>query len=302
MVLEVVVINLDRDAARLAHMRDQLSTAGLSFTRFAAVDGANLPEKLRAYFDLSDTTLTPGEIGCYASHLAICQLVVAGDLPSPLLVLEDDVELSRALSQVLSRALEVLPTGWDIVRLSYPTKRACARVAALPSLFELVRYSHVPTSTGAYLLSRDGAGKFLARRKRKLPVDQDLRRVWAWELDTFGVVPPPVRNDCLGDSSIGARGSHWRRRRMRIKRWLEAPLRHARGVADFGLQQWLALTAINLATRFLPRSRRRAMLDRARGALGSRTPKEAVRPLARCAVSFAPTGTRRNGGRSPFCG
>jgi glycosyl transferase family 25 len=260
----IIVINLDRDVDRLEHMRGALSRVGLSFVRFAAIDGADVPVRLRSYFD--GRSLTRGEIGCYASHLH-------GHLPSPLLVLEDDVELSPALPALLRHLLAALPEGWDIVRLSYPTKRATLRVAQLLWSFELVRYSHVPTSTGAYLLSRSGARKFLARRTRALPVDQDLRRVWTWGLDTYGVSPPPVKNDCLATSTIdtftpGVRACPARSRRMRIKRWLETPHRHARGVADFGLWRWLVVEAVNLVARLTPRRERRRLFAWSALALG----------------------------------
>lgn len=262
MLPSIVVINLERDVARLEHMRRQLGAVGLPFARFPAIEGRCVPEELRDYFDLCGPSLTAGEIGCYASHLALCDLVANGRVAAPLLVLEDDVEVGPELPILLRRLITALPDGWDIVRLSYPTKRAKVRVAQLMSEFELVRYSHVPTSTGAYLLSRSGARKFLARRKRALPIDHDLRRVWAWRLDTYGVSPPPVRNDCVAGSSIdamGARDDKGRSARRDRKRLLETPLRHARGMADFGHAQWLAIETVNLVGRLMPRPERRKL-------------------------------------------
>jgi glycosyl transferase family 25 len=275
-----MVINLDRDASRLEHMRRQLGAVGLPFARFAAIDGRCVPEELRGYFDGSDASLTAGEIGCYASHLALCRLVANGDVPAPLLVLEDDVEVIPDLPHLLQRLIAALPADWDIVRLSYPTKRASVRIAQLMTVFELVRYSQVPTSTGAYLLSRSGARRFLAQRKRALPVDHDLRRVWAWGLDTYGVSPPPVHNDRVAGSSIdamapGARGDKRRASRLRRKRWLEGPLRQARGMSDFGCLQWLGLETVNLIGRVLPRAERRMLFAWASVALAPRATRAA---------------------------
>lgn len=275
MAFAVVVINLDRDVERLAHMKLELSALSLDFVRFPAIEGAKLPAALLGYFESAEARLTPGEIGCYASHLEICRRVVAGELLSPLLVLEDDVELSQHLPLVLDRLIETLPAGWDIVRLAHPSKRAQLQVAELSPAFDLVRYSHVPTSTGAYLLSRSGAVRFLRRARRLLPVDQDLRRVWRWRLRTYGVAPPPVRRDCLGSSSIdalapGVRASAARGRRMRQERWLEAPWRHAWGLHDFGSVAWLTMCSVNLVARLTPKRQRRRLFEWAQACLISR--------------------------------
>src|SRR5262245_24554707 len=171
-----LVINLDRDAARWAHMQRELARTGLALERFPAVLGTALPNELRPYFD-SASLLTPGEIGCYASHLRICQRIVAGDYPSPTLVLEDDLGVGDGLVDILRALPSVLPRSWDMVRLANTPKSAVLDVAPLPHGRKLVRYSRVPTSTGASLVSRSGAEKFLKRAPRNLPIHQDLRRV-----------------------------------------------------------------------------------------------------------------------------
>lgn len=90
MAPEIIVINLDCDTARLAHMRRQLSGVGLRYERFAALRGDALLADLARYFP-AGARLSSGEIGCYASHLAIMQRIVRGEIAQPLLVLEDDV-------------------------------------------------------------------------------------------------------------------------------------------------------------------------------------------------------------------
>lgn len=261
----IVVINLDRDADRLAHMQHQFDRLALSFERFAAINGANMPEALRSYFprDREDqAALSPGEIGCYASHLAICQRIADGSLPSPLCVLEDDVELPSDFAAILSAVLERLPSDWDMVRLSNDTKRAVMPLQRLSGQFKLVRYTNVPGSTGASLITRAGAEKFLKQGARTLPVDQDLRRVWAWGLNTFGVTPAPVRRDVLGASTIDAmaaegwRVESWRIARLRRRRVFEAPRRHLHGIRTFGAPRWIAAELINLAAAIAPRKRR----------------------------------------------
>ncbi|PZO52424.1 MAG: hypothetical protein DCF16_09315 [Alphaproteobacteria bacterium] len=266
MTITTIVINLDRDVARMEHMRTQLDRLSMPFERLGAVNGAVLPEEVKHYFTDPGAFLSPGEIGCYASHLILCDRIARGLLQAPVLVLEDDVELSANLPFLLRRLIAELPSDWDIVRLSRASKRAEMRVARLDPEHELVRFSHVPTSTGAYLISRQGAEKFLAPRTRRLPVDQDLRRVWAWRLNMFGVSPAPVRADVLEQSSINlsgvARASQIARREatMRRQRFFESANRGWRGMQDFGARRWFMAEVLNLAARLAPRRARQAFL------------------------------------------
>jgi glycosyl transferase family 25 len=253
----IFVINLDRDAARLAHMHEQLRRLGLAYERFAALRGDALPLALLDYFP-PRTPLTAGEIGCYASHLAIMRRVLA-EGHGCALVLEDDVGLPADFARVLAVLVEALPAEWDIVRLSYPTKRVVRAIAPLGGA-DLVRYTHVPVSTGAYLISASGARRF---------IDHDLRRVWVWNLDTYGVAPPPVRADVLGQSSIddlslGARDPKRRSIARRRQFSRERFARFARGAHDFGLGVWITAEALNLAARLTPRRYRSSFFAWAR--------------------------------------
>lgn len=257
----IIVINLDLDTERMAHMHCELGRARLSFERFPAVRGDKLPAELARYFPIG-IGLSPGEIGCYASHLAIMQRVVRGELSAPLLVLEDDVGLPVDLAAGLDALLAALPARWDIVRLSYPTKLLTRPIAALGGGRHLVRYSRVPTTTGAYLISASGAHKFLAERPRSVPVDHDLRHVWEWDLDTYGVSPPLIAHEVLGVSSIDTLSPRGRAELHRRQRELRATLRRARqGVRDFGFSRWLALGPLNLAARVAPKRLRPSLVQ-----------------------------------------
>jgi glycosyl transferase family 25 len=206
----IVVINLASDKDRLAHMEQQLSRFGFTFERFEAIRGLALPEELRARFLDSEgrplSTLRAGEIGLYASHLAIMQALVRtnGDC---MLVMEDDLYITERLPEFLARIRE-LPSDWDIVRLSNPSKSAYLTVSDLGDSGELVSYLRVPNNTGCYLISQRGASKILSGKQFiKYPIDEDLRRPWDFNLNTFGVVPPPVDANVLPGSSIDAIGA-----------------------------------------------------------------------------------------------
>lgn len=267
--LSIVVVNLDRDVARMAHMRRQLDRLGLRYRRLAAIQGDKLPGEFAAYFD--GCALSAGEIGCYASHLRICAMIAAGEIAAPALVLEDDVRAPDDLAFLLRGVLEAAPEGWDFIRLSQGSKRVAVRVAALPGGRDLVRYSEAPFSTGAYLVSRTGAEKFIAPGPRREAVDGDLRRVWAWDLDMYGVSPPPFGADVLGASTIDALAPGVRAERPRAlvkAAWrAERNARWRKGVGEFGMMRWLAVSCVNKIGRAMPRALRRRLFAWAQGAL-----------------------------------
>jgi glycosyl transferase family 25 len=94
----IYVINLDRDAERLASIRANLGALGLGFERLPAVMGKDLPdwEKLvdlaaYAWRNRMDTPRA-GEVGCYLSHLKAMETFLQTDAPW-CVILEDDVEV-----------------------------------------------------------------------------------------------------------------------------------------------------------------------------------------------------------------
>lgn len=271
----IVLINLDRDADRLAHMRAQFDSLGLSFERFPAVLGAQLPEHLRGYFPQTPDTqgaLSPGEIGCYASHLVLLQRVAEGALKAPLLVIEDDIAVPGDLPALLEDILAKAPAGWDMIRLSNPPKRAYVAVAELTGGRRLVRFSVVPGSTGAYLVSAAGAAKFLAQRPRTIAIDQDLRRVWDWGLDMYGVAPMPITPDVLNASTIDTMAqAAAKQAAKRPKRRNPSLLaRHGWNIGVLGPARWLGCEAVNLLLAATPKGERSAVLLRAGDWLGGR--------------------------------
>ena len=268
------VINLDRDADRLAHMERECEKAGIRFTRLPALRGDNVPGNLaQPYFEdalaAAPALLSNGEVGCYASHLAICMKIAAGEVEAPCLVLEDDVELAPDFASDIRALIAALPEGWDIVRLSNETKHAFAPVKPLQNGRRLIRYSIVPDSTGALIWSGAGARKFVERAQRHLAIDQDLRRPWFWNLETYGVTPAPVKRDALGQSSIEDmagektwRGVAWRKSQMRRWRSEEAMARHRHGAMTLGPGLWATLLTINLVSRAVRKPHRLAFVER----------------------------------------
>ncbi|HOM13216.1 MAG TPA: glycosyltransferase family 25 protein [Rubrivivax sp.] len=204
MPLPVYLINLPHHAERKAHADAQLRRCGLldAVVFSGGVYGRELSagevERLydaRANARRFPKQLTPGEIGCYASHLGCWQAIAAAGAPMAL-VIEDDVCLDADLAE-LARDIGAAGIGFDMIKLiGRPRESVLRRVARIGSR-ELIDYLRPPSWTGAYLVSREGAAKLAQARARFFrAVDVDLR-FW-WEVDAafrlYGLVPYPAQH------------------------------------------------------------------------------------------------------------
>jgi glycosyl transferase, family 25 len=205
-MLDALLINLDRDPDRHAHMAAEFARVGLSYARIPAVLGLAMPAWAEPYFLTPGgkiaSNLKAGEVGCYASHLVAARYLLDSGRTSAL-ICEDDLTLPADLAPLLEAALENLPRDWDILRLSNPPKAAYRALAPLPGGRDLVVYSRVPNNTGCHLLSRRGAEKLLAPGLRTLQIDEHLRRPWRLGMETYGIAPAPLISNIF-DSTIDA--------------------------------------------------------------------------------------------------
>lgn len=234
--MHTYLINLARDADRLAPMARQLDALGLPWQRVEAVYGRDLDaEQRRVLYDaganqrLYHQPLVDGEIGCYTSHLRVWQRLLDDGHPMAL-VLEDDVDLLPGLPAVLQalqqpehRRAQGAP-NWDMVKLIGRAQEAAAARwplgAAAPGQ-ALIRYRRVPSLTGAYVVSARGAQRLLAHRQPFFrPIDVDLRCWWEADLRLYGVQPyPVVHGQASFQSSIGQKARQPLARRWR--KWLQ---------------------------------------------------------------------------------
>jgi glycosyl transferase family 25 len=276
-MFSTVVINLDRDTERLAFMQAQLEKRGISFERQPGTYGADMPPSLRSYFANNEDGsgfLSHGELGCYASHLDVYERIASGQVTPPTLVLEDDVLLPPNLAALIEKIIAALPSDWDMVRLSSTAKRAYVTFADLDPVHALVRYSVSPGSNGALLVSAAGARKFLNRsEKRRLPIDQDNRRLWRFDLNLYGVVPAPIQGNAFGGSTIdnlaSAQSREDNERQRRLSHMRDLNKRHAWNIRQFGLAGWAGSEWASLRATLTPRRLRPKYLERAGRWLGT---------------------------------
>lgn len=241
------LINLDSDKARLAAMEKQLLACGMHYERFPAIRGDQLPEWLYPFFFHEDgsrsSQLSPGEIGCYASHLALMNRVVKSNAPA--LILEDDLiilpDFPKIISNILNSELE-----WEIFRLTSKDKSPTIKVSPLADGYDVVRYIRVPPKTGAHLITPQGARKFLEWQKpRWRPVDQDLRRVWELDLLTLGIFPLPATQDVMPSTidQIGLRITAKKKKYIRDNKWQDRFHRFIYNIGSIGFTKTLLAMA-----------------------------------------------------------
>ncbi len=267
-MVSTVIINLDRDPERLDYMRRQLAREGVSFERFPAILGAAMPSHLRGYFTPEEDGtgfLSHGELGCYASHLGVYEAIADGRIPSPALVLEDDVKIPENFRALMDQIISVAPADWDFIRLSSPAKRAYFTIADLTAPYALVRYSISPGSNGAILVSQAGAKKFTDRRDlRNAPIDQDNRQLWRFNMNLYGVVPEPIRGNSLETSTIDALGQTRVRddkaRQVELRRMRKLSRRHAWNISKVGIVAWAASEGVSVVAALIGKKARPSFL------------------------------------------
>ena len=192
----IYVINLDRDAERLASIRDNLARLGLAFERLPAVIGKEVPdwEKLvdpSAYAWRNRLDMPrAGEVGCYLSHLKAMEAFLRTDAPW-CVILEDDVEVLPACADVLRWLAE--KDDWDLVKLFHFHSGMPVKKRELVGGHRLVAHLTRTTSSAAYVVNRRAA-ETLLRSMRPITeqVDHALDRPWETGLRIRGVRPMPV--------------------------------------------------------------------------------------------------------------
>ena len=200
------IINLERSAERRSYIDHAVAQyfPDLDHEFITAVDGRTLSAEDRTGLVDEEAVsraprwLSPGMIGCALSHLAVYRRVASSEYPTGL-VLEDDVVLSEGIERKIGEIAEDM-AGAEIVLLHFRSFEPCrfTRDRATPLaggqlLAEPLDLSQ-PHSSGAYLLTREAAGR-LADVVLPIRVAPDS---WKYLRDAGGfdvlkcVVPYPI--------------------------------------------------------------------------------------------------------------
>ncbi len=200
--MKIFVINLERAADRRVVILQHLQSLGLEAEILPAVVGALLdPADLPPG---TDPRLSPGEIGCYLSHVRFWEVVVERQLDHAIF-LEDDVLCSPTMMGVAEETV-ALGLPLDAVRLSALKPIRGQTIATLSGGQKLILPTKNPSGTQGYMVSLDGARRLLrALSVPKLPIDSALDAYWKQGLRIPLVSPSVVEEDATIPSSIAGR-------------------------------------------------------------------------------------------------
>ena len=208
--LGIWLINLDKDADRLAGMQTQLDAMGLPYMRFPAIYGKDHLDTLTeradadAYARNMGSPILPGKMGCYASHIAVWEAFVASD-HKVALILEDDVVFHDDFLESLDLALAGA-AHWDTIRFN------CIRAKMPVSQGKLGPYSlntYIGPFTGnaTYLLKKDIAQRLLPNLwPQTRAFDHELNRFFRHDFRQCGLEPFSSHVDDGNVSSITGTG------------------------------------------------------------------------------------------------
>jgi glycosyl transferase family 25 len=162
--MNVYLINLDRNPDRLAHMRNQLN--GIAFERLSALDGSNQPPTAKG--------LTRFELACLESHKVAWRKFLHGP-ESQACFLEDDLHIWPGFAALIGGEAWIPRDAHSIKLDTYlqPVELGDRRAAIGGR--ELARLHSRHQSSAAYILTREGAARYLELTAgNSMPADYSL--------------------------------------------------------------------------------------------------------------------------------
>lgn len=193
---------MPRATERRNLMQCKFESLGLKGEFLHAVDGLKM--NTNSLPTGTEIKLSPGEIGCYLSHVRSWETVAKRGVPHAI-ILEDDVSLSPNLMSVVREIIETnLP--FDAVRLSALMGIRGITIATLSEGSRLVLPNKNPSGCQGYLISLAGANHLLSKLKvPKQPIDSAFDRYWKFGLFIPIVSPSVVEEDRSTASTIDGR-------------------------------------------------------------------------------------------------
>ena len=197
--MKIVVVSLLRSLDRREQIEANLARLGVNFEFFNAIDasrgehiGISRFDEAAALRDLH-RPLSPGEIGCFASHYLLWQNCVK--VRTPFVIIEDDAEVSEGFTRALKVARELLP-NCPLIRLGLTAEAANSQtLVSLPQGFEFVSLGRGTFGTQCYMVSPRGAEMLMEHAEVwSLPVDMYLDRSYMHGLRSFGLRPYFVKH------------------------------------------------------------------------------------------------------------
>lgn len=207
MTIMLRVISLE-GSPRRTQMARQLDPLGIDWAFFDACTHAppTIPYDPARARRRHGRELTLGELGCFASHVALWQLIAESPDGDVLVVLEDDLLIDPIFFGRLDEAAAAF-APYDYLRLYAKVPLDIWREADFLKR-HIARFKGRAYGTQAYMISPAGARRFLASiRTVERPIDDEMDRYWAHRLPTRAVFPFPVMEIDYGSTIEAKRRS-----------------------------------------------------------------------------------------------
>jgi glycosyl transferase, family 25 len=165
--MEIFIINLKRSADRRVRIEQAFKKLELRFQLFEAIDGYALTaNELAVIIDPNNEyprKFKPGEVGCFLSHYNVIKRIVEEKLPYAL-ILEDDIEVSNNLPQLLLKLEKVIKQG-DVISLysSFPAGCKLRTENKIDEAYDFLKPEEGELVVGnvAYIITQEVAQKMV---------------------------------------------------------------------------------------------------------------------------------------------
>lgn len=207
------VISVSSADTRRRFMKEQLDALGIQFEFFDAVYGREEPEHpLFSKYDDQErlrrrgpgTSMTPAQLGCYASHYLLWQKCV--ELGRPIIILEDDAVLQKPAFTDFHNNADDFAQAYGLVWMQ-PDTRKEHRDVALGQFkgFAVKKFARGASGTTGYLIGPKAAQTLLDYSATWIyPVDTAMKRFYEHGVEAYGIDPVCVRHHGELESYIGA--------------------------------------------------------------------------------------------------
>jgi glycosyl transferase family 25 len=225
--MKIFVISLQSSTARREHIRRQLDPLGVDYAFFDAVEGAIGyhffdPHDEDQFLLNTGRRALNGEVGCYASHLALWKRCL--EMNQPILIMEDDATIQSHFRAALSETSRLI-MQYGFIRLQHglPKRGLKGIPVETADIFSLHFCQRYPFGAMCYAIAPSTAAAFVdGSRKMTGPVDLFIKKFWEHRQPLFFMFPPAVDGDSIHRSTtiVGDRKRERPRLRIRLNRIL----------------------------------------------------------------------------------
>ena len=202
----VFIINIESAHDRRHQIETDFSALGIPVKFISAIDGRKLTQmpdfyRRKSFIWRMRREITPGETGCYLSHLKTLRTFLDSGKEFGL-ICEDDALPHSDLVFVLNELLKY-SDKWELVRLHYDIKHSIS-FCKIWNDYRLVTMIQGMRSSTCYLVNRRGA-ELLLKKLKVMNQLYDTALFSGWiNIREMAVFPPPIElSFCARESTIG---------------------------------------------------------------------------------------------------